>query len=99
MDNMKRRHIWDQIHDNDFPENVKPIGLKWKFHIKSSGKYKDRIVELGCHQIAGVDYKFSNEHVLSEVTIGLMIVYFLHQPRLLINKIIFGRIFSGEILC
>ena len=79
IDNMNRREVWTPV--KKLPDNTKSIGLKWVFNIKSSGDYKARLVALGCNQIPGKDFKESNSPVLHEVTMRLMILYYIMNKK------------------
>ena len=84
INNMNRLEVWTPV--NKLPYNKKSIGLKWVFNIKSSGYYKERLVALGCNQIPGKDFKESNSPVLHEVTMRLMILYYIINKKMVIRQ-------------
>ena len=61
----------------DIPSNRKLIGTKWVFKLKRCGRYRSRLVVLGYTQIPGVDYTDNFSPLVNDVTMRLMLVFFL----------------------
>ena len=61
--------------------------MKWVFNIKSNGDYKERLVALGCKKIPGKEFKESNSPVLHEVTMRLMILYYINNNKMVTRKL------------
>ena len=71
---MEKRNVWDYVDIKDIPPDIKPIGLKWIFKIKSSGEYKSRLVALGNNQREGIDYYDSHSPVMNDITLRLLMI-------------------------
>ena len=55
--------------------------MKWIFKIKYDGLYCYILVEKGYLQKEGVDYDLSHSHVLCDVSLRILLIYYLQNYK------------------
>ena len=74
---MEEKGVWRVVKKSTVPPNRRLIGTKWVFKTKRGGRRRARVNGQGFFQVPGVDYKESFSPVVHEVTIRVMIIYWL----------------------
>jgi len=74
---LERRQVWVKKKINDIPPNRKLIGTKWVFKKKRDGRHRSRLVVLGYTQVPGVDFTDNFAPVINDVTLRLMLVFWM----------------------
>lgn len=85
--NKVSRNFWTEVDEKYLPKEKKHLGLKWIFSIKSSGRYKTRIVSLGCFQRQGIYYNQSHDPVIGEMFISMLLLLYLNKQRVGMQQI------------
>ena len=74
---MKDKTVWKIVKKSSVPPNRRLIGTKWVFKTKRDGRRRARVNGQGFYQVPGVDYQESFSPVVHEVTIRIMILFWL----------------------
>jgi hypothetical protein len=70
MASLNKNHTWELV---DMPKNRNLVSCKWVFKVKSSGRYKARLVARGFSQEYGLDYSETYAPVARFSSIRLML--------------------------
>jgi Reverse transcriptase (RNA-dependent DNA polymerase) len=76
-----KRSIWKKIPIQEVPKGRKLIGSKWVFKKKKNGVFRARLCALGYSQVPGVDFTENFAPVVNEVTLRLVLLKWMTNPK------------------